>query len=80
MPALVDGVELRDGVVVVAVLQIADLNLVDAVDFACGHAQFGADLGRRLRGPAGDRVQQQTRRVRHASRANVARLLAARGR
>ena len=35
MPALVDGVELRDRLIVGAVLQIARLDFVNAVDCRC---------------------------------------------
>jgi hypothetical protein len=35
-PSLIDGVELRDGIIVGTVLQIAGLYLVDSFRFVCG--------------------------------------------
>jgi hypothetical protein len=58
-PPLIDGGELRDGVVVSAILKIAGLYLVYPADFTCGHGELGADLDRGLRRPSGDRVQKQ---------------------
>ena len=52
VPALVDGLELLDRRVVVAVLQIADLNLVDAFEFVGVQAEFATDLARRSARPA----------------------------
>ena len=60
VPPLVDGVELGDGVVVVAVFQLPDLRLVDASDLVSEHVEFSADNGRRLRRPQGHRVREQS--------------------
>src|SRR3954469_8792392 len=57
MPSLVDGGELLDGRVVVTVLQLADLNLVDAVELVRVQVQLAADLGGRLRGTKRDRMR-----------------------
>ncbi|CNH27056.1 Uncharacterised protein [Mycobacterium tuberculosis] len=61
MPPFVDGVESGDGLVVVAVFQLADLRLVDADDLVGGNAECGADDGGRLRRPDGHGVREQCR-------------------
>ena len=52
MPLLVDRLELGDRLVVVAVLEVAHLNLVDALEFVGVHAEFAGDLARRSGRPA----------------------------
>src|SRR3954464_2420954 len=57
MPPLVDGVELRDGRVVVTVLQGTDLHLVNAFELERIEIAHAADLGGRLRGAHRDAVR-----------------------
>ncbi|BBC68923.1 hypothetical protein MMRN_58190 [Mycobacterium marinum] len=58
MPPLVDGVEFRDGLVITAVFQLADLYLVNADHLVGRDGQFGGDHLGRLRRPSSDRVHQ----------------------
>jgi hypothetical protein len=57
LPPLVGGVELLDGGFVVAVLEVADLDFVDAFQAQRRQGEHLADGGARLRGPLRDGVR-----------------------
>ena len=58
---LVDRLELGDRLIVVAVLEIAHLNLVDPLEFVELHAEFTADLRGGLCGPQRHRMRNHRR-------------------
>ena len=67
MPPLVDAFERGDRVVVVAVLELADLDLVDALEFVGVQAELAADLLGGLGGPHRHRVSDHPGRVRQVT-------------